>query len=177
MTNPASNELAVPPKLAPLGTAAFHRVPDSLGLGRRGRLPSLGLALGFAFLLTACGVLFFLDPSRHGFYPVCMFHRVTGLNCPGCGGLRAMHQLLHGHLAAAFRDNALLVLSLPIAAWWAARWRCGMRNAKCGMADPRPAPRSAFCIPRWLWIFMAAAIVFTVLRNLPVPQLRDWLSP
>ena len=39
---------------------------------------------------------------------------VTGLLCPGCGTLRGLHQLLHGHLAAAFRLNPVMVLSLPL---------------------------------------------------------------
>ena len=57
-------------------------------------------------------VLFFFNPAQHGFYPICLFHALTGLNCPGCGGTRAAYQLLHGHLLRALQDNALFVLSL-----------------------------------------------------------------
>ena len=55
------------------------------------------------------GMVFFFNPAAYSFYPVCLFHRLTGLNCPGCGGTRALYALLHGHFAAALRDNALLV--------------------------------------------------------------------
>lgn len=32
--------------------------------------------------------------------------------CPGCGSQRAIHQLLHGHIAEAFKLNALLIPSI-----------------------------------------------------------------
>jgi hypothetical protein len=31
------------------------------------------------------------------FFPACLFHKVTGLYCPGCGGTRAFVYLIHGH--------------------------------------------------------------------------------
>ena len=39
-------------------------------------------------VLASGAVLFFFNPSQYGFYPVCLFHELTGLNCPGCGGRR-----------------------------------------------------------------------------------------
>src|ERR1039458_2298384 len=62
------------------------------------------------------GLVFFFNPAAYSFYPVCQFHRLTGLNCPGCGGTRALYALLHGHLATALRDNALLVGGLAAVA-------------------------------------------------------------
>src|SRR5438067_2053494 len=65
-------------------------------------------------VLTVCAaILYFLDPAHFDFYPKCAFYQSTGLLCPGCGSLRALHQLLHGHWAEALRFNALLVLFLP----------------------------------------------------------------
>src|SRR2546421_11472933 len=52
--------------------------------------------------LVGAAVLFWFEPTQHAFYPICAFHRTTGLLCPGCGSLRALHQLLHGQVAAAF---------------------------------------------------------------------------
>src|SRR5215475_918213 len=69
-----------------------------------------------SILAIGCGAtLYFFNPAQHGFYPVCTFYRTTGLLCPGCGTLRAMHQLLHGNLEAAVRLNAFTVSLLPIA--------------------------------------------------------------
>jgi Protein of unknown function (DUF2752) len=118
-----------------------------------------------AVITGAGAVLYFFNPSTHGFYPVCEFHELTGLNCPGCGGTRAAYQLLHGHWERALHDNALFILSLAVlsgrGAWFAAR--------KIGR---RPVP--PFLPPNLLWTFLVVAIVFTVLRNLPA---FSFLSP
>jgi hypothetical protein len=118
-------------------------------------------------LSLAALVLFCFDPSGYSFYPVCVFHRSTGLLCPGCGSLRALHQLLHGHLAAAFRDNALLILTLPFVGWWAVRYV---------VRKVRRQPAGLDFSPVWLWCALGAVILFGVLRNLPFPQLA-WLAP
>ena len=44
---------------------------------------------------------------------------MTGLKCPGCGVMRPTHELLHLRLGAAWRQNALWVLSLPLVAYLA----------------------------------------------------------
>ena len=69
-----------------------------------------GVVLGMA-ALGAGAVVFFFNPATHGFYPVCMFHQLTGLNCPGCGGTRSAYALLHGNFALALKDNALFVVA------------------------------------------------------------------
>jgi hypothetical protein len=68
-------------------------------------------------LLSGAGVLYWFDPCVAQVYPPCPLHYVTGLYCPGCGSLRALHQLLHGHVARAFALNPLLVVSLPLLAF------------------------------------------------------------
>jgi hypothetical protein len=73
--------------------------------------------LSAALFLLVCGiVLFFLDPATTGFYPSCLFRTVFGFQCPGCGSLRAAHQLLHGNLEAAWALNKPVVVGLPLAA-------------------------------------------------------------
>lgn len=60
--------------------------------------------------------------------PRCMFHTLTGWECPGCGSQRLLHALLHGDVAGAWRANAFLLLSLPYIALlgavtlWPRRW-------------------------------------------------------
>jgi hypothetical protein len=53
-------------------------------------------------------VLYTFPPVTSGFYPQCMFRQLTGLDCPGCGTTRALHAMLHGRFAEAFRFNPLL---------------------------------------------------------------------
>jgi hypothetical protein len=116
------------------------------------------VALVLFVAMGTAGILFFFNPAEHGFYPVCYFHVLTGLNCPGCGSLRAMHQLLHGHLIEAARLNLLLLLCLPYVGW---------RTMQFAIARLR-GQRATFAIqPALLWTFLCVAVVFTVLRNLP----------
>jgi uncharacterized protein DUF2752 len=67
----------------------------------------------WSLLLAGSSYLFVFEPGRTGFYPVCIFRLLTGLQCPGCGSTRAMHQVLHGHFATAFTLNPLLLLAIP----------------------------------------------------------------
>ncbi|UBB89203.1 DUF2752 domain-containing protein [Candidatus Kaistella beijingensis] len=53
------------------------------------------------------------DPLKSSYFPSCPFKSVTGLDCPGCGSQRAIHELLHLNFRKAFEYNALLVLSIP----------------------------------------------------------------
>ena len=116
-------------------------------------------------MVGAGAVLYCFNPSTHAFYPVCEFHELTGLNCPGCGGTRAAYQLLHGHLVRALHENVLLVLSLAALAG---------RSAWFAMQKARNRPTMPFLPPWGLWTFLVTAIVFTVLRNLPA---FSFLSP
>jgi len=122
----------------------------------------LGLWAPTASLAVALAWLFLFDPATSGFYPQCYFHKWTGLQCPGCGGLRATHQLLHGHVAEAFRLNPLFVGLLPFGAWLAARWAARLFSGR-----RRPAP---FLTPRFAWILLGVAALFGVLRNIPCVQ-------
>lgn len=94
-----------------------------------------------------------LDPHRVGSpFPPCPFRLLTGWYCPGCGGLRMTHDLLHGDLAAAAVDNVFLLVGLPLVGLW---WLWRRRRAK----------------PVWtpvaLAVMAVAAVVWTVARNAP----------
>lgn len=71
---------------------------------------------GSALVLVAGWIVYTFPPATSSWYPGCVFHAVTGLDCPGCGGTRAMHQLLHGRFTEAFALNPILFLFLiPVA--------------------------------------------------------------
>jgi hypothetical protein len=134
---------AVPPKIrnaAPPSLAVFSVV-----------------VLGTA-VLGAGAVIFFFNPDTSGFYPECQFHKVTGLNCPGCGATRALYELVHGKLPLALKDNALFILSLAALA---------ARGAWLAAKHFLRKPAGSFLPPAILWAFLVVAGVFTVLRNLP----------
>src|SRR6202161_4797915 len=70
-----------------------------------------------AAMLAVCAagvvMLRVFDPATSGIFPPCPVHYLTGWYCPGCGSLRALHQLLHGNLGAAWALNPLTVILLP----------------------------------------------------------------
>jgi hypothetical protein len=88
-------------------------------------------------LLLAAVLLHVRDPHRGGSWGYCPWLLLTGLYCPGCGGLRAVNDLTRGDLAAAASSNVLLVASMPwVALWWGRtmvdRWRGVVRTTRSG---------------------------------------------
>ena len=123
-----------------------------------------GVVLG-ATAIGAAAMIYFFNPSTHGFYPVCMFHSLTGLNCPGCGATRALYALLHGNVRLAVKDNILFIALLAALAVWGARF---------GLRKLRNQPATFHVPAKFLWTLLAIAFVFAVVRNLPG---FEWLSP
>ena len=75
-------------------------------------------------LLSGSAVLYAFPPAEHSFYPRCIFHALTGLQCPGCGGTRALYYLLHFNVAQAMHYNALVTLAAPVALAYFLLWYC-----------------------------------------------------
>ena len=119
--------------------------------GGRVRLyAGLGSGLTAAAALTYVGLV---DPHRSGsLFPPCMFKALTGWNCPGCGGLRMTHDLLHGDLSAAVVDNVFLLVGLPLLTLWSL-WRVGRG-------------RPAFT-PVVFTVVAVLSVVWTIVRNRP----------
>nr|WSX49508.1 DUF2752 domain-containing protein [Streptomyces sp. NBC_00974] len=111
--------------------------------------------LGAAFFAAVAVTVRLVDPTRPGRFPSCPFHSLTGLDCPGCGSLRALHQLTLAHVPAAADYNLLLVLFLPCAA---VVWLRAVTGGSGRRGVPRWGPRLALIV----------VVLWTVLRNLPV---------
>jgi hypothetical protein len=109
--------------------------------------------------VAGLGYVYRFDPNVAGSpYPQCTFKLATGLDCPGCGGTRAVHALLHGDLAGAADHYALIFLVAPVLFYFVVRYVL----EQFGVSLPAPAARR--------WMGWAAAILFlgfTVVRNLP----------
>jgi hypothetical protein len=118
-------------------------------------------------VLAASLVLVVLDPNK-GHLPICPLKATTGLDCPGCGGLRCVHDLATGHPAAAANQNVLALVLFPfLIAWWLVwlvrRWR----------HDYRPVTVPS----RVVIAVLVLAVIFGIARNLPfVPYLRSGLG-
>ncbi len=107
---------------------------------------------------VAVTVVALVDPSEPGHYPTCPFLALTGLYCPGCGSLRAVHALAHGQVLTAAGFNVLSLASLPLLAVIWLRWT---RRTWTGAARAQPLPAV------WLWALAVLVVVFGVVRNLP----------
>jgi hypothetical protein len=117
---------------------------------RRGLYAALGTG---ALLGGALGYVGLVDPHKpDSIFPVCPFRLLTGWNCPACGGLRMVHDILHGDLGAAITDNVFLLVGIPmLAGWFLLRRRSG---------------KSVLPIPAVATVVIAM-LAWTVLRNLP----------
>nr|WP_203631444.1 DUF2752 domain-containing protein [Streptomyces halstedii] len=112
-----------------------------------------------AAVVAAFGYVATVDPNEPGHYPVCPMLRLTGVLCPGCGGLRSAHAFAHGDLVTALGANAVAVAGyLVFAAVWLL-WT--VRAARGG-----PPPRIGLA-PGYWWGVGALLLVFSVVRNLP----------
>jgi hypothetical protein len=121
------------------------------------RAVTLQFAALALLLLAAAVILYLFPPEKTAFYPKCLLFQATGWQCPGCGGLRAAHHLLHGHFATAFHYNPLLVGLAPLLAGLGALLLLARWTGK-----PVPYP---FRHPAWIWVLVAALVLFGVLRN------------
>ncbi|WP_326599549.1 DUF2752 domain-containing protein [Streptomyces sp. NBC_01803] len=120
--------------------------------------PAVAPLAALAAAGAAFGWVAAVDPHEPGHYPACPVLALTGLYCPGCGGLRSAHALAHGDLAGALSANApavagLAALAVGLVVWLVSAWRG---------AAIIPAAR-----PAHGWALGGALVVFTVVRNLP----------
>lgn len=91
-------------------------------------------------------------------WPRCPVKVVTGLDCPGCGGMRMAYDVVHGEARMALHDNPYLLLCSPLLA--ALVWR--------GVTTPTRGPLP----PPLAYGLGASALAWMALRNLPGWPLR-----
>jgi hypothetical protein len=129
--------------------------------GYRIRIASIARAAApLVVIALATAVLLLFPPAQFGFYPECPIRQYLHLQCPGCGGTRALAALLHGHLVEALHLNALITLLLPFAAPY------GIRCYSLFLQrNPLRWPQAS---PLAMHAAAALTAVFTVVRNLPL---------
>ena len=136
----------------------------SAARGRAGALA--GPVLVAAAALGGAAVLGANSPHVPGIYPTCPSLTLTGLYCPGCGSMRAVHDLWHLDIAGAWSMNPLAVLALPVVIGY---WVAWLRRAVTG--QPR-----RYISPPWVPVALLIVVVaYWVLRN--VPLLEPYLAP
>jgi hypothetical protein len=120
-----------------------------------------------ACALAGLGYLAVADPhDPRTLMPVCPTKLVTGLDCPACGTLRLVHDLLHGNMRAALHDNLFVLICSPLLLYLL--WR-QVRAAHRGEKAPVPRPLA--------YGLAGAAFVWMIVRNLPGWPLTPTTSP
>lgn len=138
---------------------AMSPVPDPLrSLARPAQVAGAGLVAALALHVRDPHLVGSWGPAGVG---LCPFQAVTGLWCPGCGGLRAMSDLAHLDVVGAIGNNVLaVVLAVVLVVAWTSWVRGHLRGA--------PRRRMIVLGPRANAVVLAVMLSFTVVRNLPV---------
>lgn len=124
------------------------------------RQHALSVSLGASFVVAhAAAYVFFANRSPYSetIFPPCILLHFTGLQCPGCGGTRAMFSLLHGDVVTSFAMNPLVIAGYVAVA-----------IALVGVLLERRGGFSASKKLYWIAgsVAIAAALWSTVIRNL-----------
>lgn len=125
---------------------------------RKGGNASVIILVAAAFAVVAAFAVYAaFDPAGSVFFPKCPFKMLTGLQCPGCGTQRALHELLHLHVGEAVRYNAMLAMAVPFVAVYLAASALQSR-----------LPRLYACLHSApaVWTVFAVVVSWWVLRNL-----------
>ncbi|MBA5629373.1 DUF2752 domain-containing protein [Moheibacter lacus] len=101
------------------------------------------------------------NPSDHSEpFLSCPSKSIFGLNCPGCGSQRLIHNLLHLNFSEAFRYNPLLFILLPFVAYIS--WTM-VSNLFFGTKI-----RVKILYQNWfVYLLFGTIILYGILRNLP----------
>jgi hypothetical protein len=136
---------------------------------RRSQLPERSLRIIKGSSLAALGLLYLkVWLPMTGLGIPCVFHELTGLDCPGCGMTRAVLALLELDVNQAIRNNPLLLVIPPLYAAYLAAHRKKLRLVSGSL----------------MAIMLAVTVGFGILRNMPhndtvlgVPLGLDLLAP
>jgi Protein of unknown function (DUF2752) len=113
----------------------------------------------WGLLIAGSVYLFIFEPGKTGLFPPCLFRLCTGLTCPGCGSTRALHQLVHGHIEAAFLLNPLLMLALPVLFF------ALLRHSSFAFRGKTPRPNA---LPAaYIYLIFVVVLSFWIFRNTP----------
>jgi len=133
---------------------------DKNKIFKRKKVKSAGILI---IAVLTFSVLYFFNNSELQsaliFYPLCLFNTVTGLYCPGCGGLRSFHYFFHGDFWLSLRYNLLLIPVLMLTAYY-------LFSEFIFLFFSKKLPKFQF--PVWLIITIFIVVIFYwIIRNLP----------
>ena len=106
--------------------------------------------------IVGLGYAFFIQKT--GYTIPCVFYKITGFYCPGCGVSRMCLSLLKGDIKAAFYANPMIMICIPILC---------LVGVKSLFDERKYRKIKEKQIDRILWGFIIAFLIFGVMRNIP----------
>lgn len=97
------------------------------------------------------------NPEEHSFFIPCIFYKLTGIKCAGCGMTKAIHNLLNGRIKEAIWYNLMLLPSAVIFSYSTYRY---LRY----IIKDEPIVNKPLDII--LKIFLVVIIIFMIARNM-----------
>lgn len=99
------------------------------------------------------GILFIYILLKYNIGIPCIFHKLTGFYCPGCGMTRAFISLIKLDIYQAFRYNMLVIILVPFFIIYGVN---------------KYILKNKYKIPRFIfYILLVITILFAILRNIP----------
>ena len=120
----------------------------------------IAIVAAAAFFAAAALFYLYLTAEGQGAGIPCVFYQLTGLYCSGCGASRALRSVLHLDFYQAVRYNAFFTAFLPFAAIYFGILSVSyIRFGKDRISEKIPM--------KLVWVLIAIAIIFGILRNIP----------
>lgn len=111
-------------------------------------------------IVLGVAVVYLIFVLSTGWGLPCLFFEITRLRCPACGVSRMLLALLRLDFVAAFRYNPYLFVNAPVILF------C------LGYSEIQYVRTGSRIHPKWvsviLWCEIGLALLFGVLRNLPI---------
>lgn len=104
-------------------------------------------------------ITYYILNKKTGFYIPCIFHEITGLDCPGCGITRCLFHLINFNFLDAFKVNPLVFIYIPfIIAYY-------LYQSYLYIYDKKD--KILVKIPKYfMYIVLVITILYGVLRNI-----------
>ena len=122
---------------------------------------NLWVRIVISVLCAAFACVFALFVYKFGTMAPCIFHKLTGLYCPGCGTGRAVGALLHLDIIAAVRYNVLFVVFLPFVIYCLMAFYLHFLVGRSVIPIPKVHGGVAVAV-------LVVIVAYAVLRNIPI---------
>lgn len=107
---------------------------------------------------AAIGYIYAIFVKYTGLALPCVFHSITGLECPGCGITRMCVYLLHLDFKNAFYSNQMLFILLPVLAYLFGSYMLSYIRNGCFSMSKKQTVLTYICI--------GFLLLFAVYRNI-----------